>query len=290
VTPGRLRDTLVSRVVEPALAALPYVSEATGRFYFGKAREYRTAGILATSKPEVTASQRLDVIDLPSLSDRDIRSLIVNALLAEEWSRARAAWMQALEAPTGEDTRVPTFIVLEEAHNLVPAEAPSQREHTLREQFRTIAAEGRKYGLFLILVTQRPDKIDPLVVSECENKALLRLDSEAVLDVTRRVLGLEAIAPRTLDRCLDFGIGRALLIGRWAPEGQVLYAAARRTVEGGRNLRPEHWATPHQPIRAAPKRAAPKRAAPKRAALKVAALKVAPKRAAPRTSTPKPSR
>ena len=102
VTPGRLRDTLVSRVVEPALAALPYVSEATGRFYFGKAREYRTAGILATSKPEVTASQRLDVIDLPSLSDRDIRSLIVNALLAEEWSRARAAWMQALEAPTGD--------------------------------------------------------------------------------------------------------------------------------------------------------------------------------------------
>jgi hypothetical protein len=33
-------------------------------------------------------------------------------------------------------------------------------------------AEGRKYGRFLILVSQRPDKLGPLVLSECETKLL----------------------------------------------------------------------------------------------------------------------
>ena len=44
----------------------------------------------------------------------------------------------------------------------MPSEPRSRYEAIVREQFRTIAAEGRKYGLFLILVSQRVDKVDPL--------------------------------------------------------------------------------------------------------------------------------
>ena len=237
---------LIDDLITHAAVALPYISEEVGRFYFAKAREYQAARILEDQRSSLRSPEaRLEILDLPSLPDMSVRFLVISAMLANEWERARRAWAEALERPAGDDTRVPTFIILDEAHNLAPAEPQGRREEALRDQFRTIAAEGRKYGLFLILVSQRPDKLDPLILSECENKALMRLDSEAVLDLTRRLLGLEHVPTRLLERCLDFGISRALLIGRWAPEGpRVLYSAARRTTEGGRNLRSEYWAVP----------------------------------------------
>jgi DNA helicase HerA-like ATPase len=135
--------------------------------------------------------------------------------------------------------------VVDEAHNLIPAEPRNHAERGLREQFRRIAAEGRKFGLFLILVSQRPDKLDPLIVSECENRALMRLGSAAVLTKTKDVLGLGDVPERTLERCLEFDIGRALLAGAWVRDEPVfLYSAARRTLEGGRNLDDEFWARP----------------------------------------------
>jgi ATPase family associated with various cellular activities (AAA) len=170
--------------------------------------------------------------------------------LATEWTRTRRRWEAALAHPEEKDPRVPTFIVVDEAHNLIPDEPRSHNERRLREQFRTIAAEGRKFGLFLILVSQRPDKLDSLVLSECTNRAVMKVGSEAVLKKTSDALGLADIAPKTLERCLEFDVGRALITGPWATEGPTfLYGAARRTREGGRNLQTEYWAKP-EPIEA----------------------------------------
>jgi hypothetical protein len=56
-----------------------------------------------------------------------------------------------------------------------------------------IAAEGRKYGLLLILGSQRPDKLDHLILSECANKAIMRLDSRTIVQLVReknnRIIG-----------------------------------------------------------------------------------------------------
>jgi DNA helicase HerA-like ATPase len=86
--------------------------------------------------------------------------LVLNSVLATIWEEARDEWGEAVE--TGEDERVPTFVVVDEAHNLIPSQPRGLGAEALREQFRAIAAEGRKYGLFLIVCTQRPDKIDSL--------------------------------------------------------------------------------------------------------------------------------
>jgi DNA helicase HerA-like ATPase len=43
------------------------------------------------------------------------------------------------------NTRVPIFVVLDEAHNFVPTELRNRAEKALKDQFCTIAAEGRKY-------------------------------------------------------------------------------------------------------------------------------------------------
>lgn len=225
-----------------------YVSEVVEHFYFSKAREYENAGILQTGiqrKQSAQRSYRLEVIDLPSLKKKSTIMLAINAVLDREWGQARRAWNRALEMEAKEDDRVPTFVIVDEAHNLMPAEPLGKAEAALSEQFRKIVAEGRKYGLYLILVSQRPDKLDPLILSECENKAIMRLSSGSVLKLTKRMLGLDNVQPKTLEKCLDFGPGRVMLVGRWASEGaQMLYSGARRTVEGGRNLREAYWAVP----------------------------------------------
>lgn len=243
---------LVERFIERSVSITKYVSPEIERFYFGKAREYQAAGILKTQAETPSWSpadtERLMVVDLPSLREKNTRLLAINSVLTSVWDTARNEWEGALKKQAKDDTRVPTFIVVDEAHNLIPADTRGNKaEAILREQFRTIVAEGRKYGLFLVLVSQRPDKLDPLVLSECENRAVMKLGSASVLDITRRMLGLDDIAPKMLEKSLDFEIGRALLVGRWMPDGpQIIYCGARRTMEGGRNLRSAHWAIPDQ--------------------------------------------
>ncbi len=238
---------VIGRWLKRVKTALLYVDEDAARFYFGKAREYETSGILAQEPQTYTFDKaRIVVADLPSLDEHNARLLAVNAMLRNEWERAKAAWNEALRKDPHEDNRVPTFIVLDEAHHFIPADPRGKAEFALREQFRTIAAEGRKYGLFLILASQRPDKLDSLVLSECENKALMKLDSDSVLRLTQRNLGLESIPQRMLEKCLEFANSRALITGKWTTDQpQLLYCAARRTVEGGRNLQPDFWANPY---------------------------------------------
>jgi hypothetical protein len=73
----------------------------------------------------------------------------------------------------------------------------------------------------------------------------MKIGSASVLDITRQMLGLDDLSPRFLEKSLEFETGRVMLIGRWSPDGpQIIYSAARRTVEGGRNLRPEQWSRP----------------------------------------------
>jgi hypothetical protein len=240
-------ENQVKSFIESALTLAEYVSPDVERYYFGKAREYQAAGILRTTSEGFTLASpvRLDVVDLPSLPDVNTRLLAINAVLNTVWDSVRLRWDRALSKPAAQDSRAPTFIVVDEAHNLIPNNPRGKSESALREQFRTIVAEGRKYGLFLLLVSQRPDKLDPLVVSECENKAIMRIGSGAVLNITKQMLGLDDLSPKLLEKCLEFETGRALLIGPWAPDGyQIMYSAARRTVEGGRNLRDEIWAQP----------------------------------------------
>lgn len=259
-TSATYRDMLRSRIktyFERILQAPKYVSELVQHFYFSKAREYQLAGILEdrTTYREFMppVENRLEVVDLPSLKNKATTLLAINAILSSEWERARREWNRALQKPEKEDDRSPTFIVVDEAHNLIPDETRGKAEESLREQFRTLVAEGRKYGLFLILVSQRPDKLDPLVVSECENKALMKLSSASVLKTTNQMLGLDDVHPKLLNKTLDFETSRVLLTGRWAPDNpQLLYCAARRTVEGGRSLRDEHWAKAYEATPVAP--------------------------------------
>jgi hypothetical protein len=237
----------IPQAQERCVAALPYITEEVATYYFGIADQYRPSGVVSMkSRPWATTTRaRLTVLDLP-LIDPNVRLLAVDALVGAEWKSARDGWQRAMRKKPGElDTRVPVFIVVDEAHNMIPSQPQlAGDQDALRERFRTVAAEGRKYGLFLILVSQRPDKLDPFILSECANRAVMRLGSQSVWEMTKQVLGLEDLPPKTLASVLEFELGRALIAGPWSGnEPQLLYSAPRRTIEGGKNLWTEHWAT-----------------------------------------------
>lgn len=244
VSPDSVRQATEQRLAD-ALTAARSINETARSFYFGKLGVCRASGVIdcdiflprrAEQKPPC-----IDVIDLPSIDD-STRLLAVNAVLRTEWEAARRSWELALQGPPEEDDRVPLFVVVDEAHNLAPREHRNLAEAAIRDQFRTFVAEGRKYGVYIVLISQRPDKVDPIVLAECENRAVMKLSTEATLTLTRSTLGLEDVPHELLSACLKFPIGRALMVGPWSAQGpRVFYAAARRTVEGGRNLRKEYW-------------------------------------------------
>lgn len=72
----------------------------------------------------------------------------------------------------------PVVLVCEEAHRYVPDRGEAQYE-AAQEAIRRIAKEGRKYGLGLLLVSQRPSEVEPTVLSQCNSWIVHRITNEA---------------------------------------------------------------------------------------------------------------
>ena len=224
-----------------------YVSETSERAYFGAIRRLIAQGMIGLQNGMANmtdANVRLRIIDLPSIPTHADQLLASHALLNAEWRRAKQEWADAIAA-NGVDKRVPTLLVLDEAHNLAPRDPLSPSAKNMLDQVRTIVAEGRKFGLFAVLVSQRPDKLDPIVLSECENVALMRLSNAETLENARDLLNLKIDGHVTQD-LLTLGKGQVHIFGKWSsdPRGEAFLCAARRTFQGGANLRPEYWAVP----------------------------------------------
>ncbi|HEY4076109.1 MAG TPA: DUF87 domain-containing protein [Rhizomicrobium sp.] len=78
---------------------------------------------------------------------------------------------------------LPMLLVCEEAHRYAPV--TDVKFAPTRQALSRIAKEGRKYGLSLALVTQRPSELDPTILSQCGTAVVLRLSSERDQEVIR---------------------------------------------------------------------------------------------------------
>ncbi len=247
----KIANHRIENIINSISRAPNYISETAEHFYFSKIRELEATDLIDTSVSidyeDSKTKKRVQIIDLPSLNSKYTKLLALNAILTKEWEIARMNWFNSLSNDPNQDNRVPTFIVVDEAHNIIPHETNSSSERAIREQFRTIVSEGRKYGLFLILVSQRPDKLDNMVLSECENKAIMKLSTTNVLIDSKQILNLDDVPEKLLSKTLDFRPGRVLIAGSWvSDEPNIFYSASRRTIEGGRNLRSDFWAKPFE--------------------------------------------
>jgi len=72
----------------------------------------------------------------------------------------------------------PVLLVCEEAHRYVPNRGEAQYE-AAQDAIRRLAKEGRKYGIGLILVSQRPSEVEATVLSQCNSWIVLRITNDS---------------------------------------------------------------------------------------------------------------
>ena len=72
---------------------------------------------------------------------------------------------------------IPILLVCEEAHRYIPAD-PSLGFHATRKSISRIAKEGRKYGVSLGIISQRPSELEPSTLSQCSTVFSMRLSNE----------------------------------------------------------------------------------------------------------------
>lgn len=105
---------------------------------------------------------------------------------------------------------IPLLLVYEEAHKYVPNNNLAKYRAS-KESIERIAKEGRKYGVSLLLASQRPSEISETIFSQCNNFLALRLTNPADQNYVKRLL------PDTLGSIVDkmpsLKAGECLLIG-----------------------------------------------------------------------------
>jgi DNA helicase HerA-like ATPase len=110
--------------------------------------------------------------------------------------------------------KFPLLFVCEEAHRFVPADRTAGFGPTRRALLR-IAKEGRKYGVYLGLVTQRPAELDPTVLSQCNTLFAMRLANERDQALLRSAVSDEIA--NLIDFVPSLGVREAVAFGEGLP-------------------------------------------------------------------------
>jgi DNA helicase HerA-like ATPase len=165
------------------------------------------------------------VVDLGSLASAEEQRLVAQAILSRLW--------------TLRQTRQPCLVVIDEAHNICAADPRDPVGALSTNRTVQIAAEGRKYGLYLLVSTQRPHKVHEGVVSQCDNVVLMRMNAQA--DIADLAALFSYVPPGLVAGLSSFRMGQALVGGKIFPRSGYVRMGARLSEEGGADI-PTHWA------------------------------------------------
>lgn len=118
----------------------------------------------------------------------------------------------SLQQWTSKENRHPIALFCDEAHLYVPESTSSlSNVHAAQKSFERIAKEGRKYGVGLVIISQRPSEVNKTILSQCNNFVAMRLANAEDQNVIKKLLpdnlgSITEILP-ILDR------GEALVVG-----------------------------------------------------------------------------
>lgn len=140
----------------------------------------------------------IDFSEVPS----DILPLIVSLLARVVFSVQQ--WIE-------KDKLNPIAIFCDEAHLYIPANAQQGVEVSSLQSFERIAKEGRKYGVGLVVITQRPSEVNRTVLSQSSNYIAMRLTNADDQNVIKKLLPDSIGNFAELLPILD--IGEAIVVG-----------------------------------------------------------------------------
>ncbi|MBI2078250.1 MAG: DUF87 domain-containing protein [Euryarchaeota archaeon] len=149
--------------------------------------------------------------------------------------------------------KIPPFMfVVEECHNYCPQQGSAISGPVLR----TIASEGRKFGMGLLVVSQRPAKVDKNVLSQCNTQIIMKVTNPN--DLKAITASVEGLTTDTADEIQRLDIGVAMVASPGLAQPILVEVRTRQTRHGGRsvdvlqNEEPEEEAEPEPEVRTLP--------------------------------------
>ena len=144
---------------------------------------------------------KANVVNISELADDSIADAVISHYLR------RVLQARKDQKIKGGGLEYPVFIIIEEAHVFL-----SNKEKTLTKEWAgRIAREGRKFGVGLVIVSQRPKGIDENILSQMTNKIILRIvepsDQKYVLDAS------DNLTEDLVNSLASLDVGEALIIG-----------------------------------------------------------------------------
>lgn len=180
------------------------------QFLFGPAAD--TATLEGTLKSLIGYGEKQSNVTIIDLSGVPFEVLSITVSLISRIFFEYGYHYKVMRTQTNEtiNTDAPLLLVYEEAHKYVP-NSDLARFRASKLSIERIAKEGRKYGVTLLLSSQRPSEISETIFSQCSNFLAMRLTNPSDQNYVSRLL------PDTLGNLCDklptLGAGEALLIG-----------------------------------------------------------------------------
>ena len=164
--------------------------------------KFNETPIFEKSTKSLVSMGQITVISLSGLPKR-VQQVVVSRLCRKLYN-AGVSWRRNLDRP---QLPCPTFMILEEAHNFIPALDKVKSSKPIER----IAAEGRKFGIGLCIVSQRPNKIDQNVLSQCNSQIILKIVNPR--DQSHIENSAEAISTDLMNDLPSLNIGEAVILG-----------------------------------------------------------------------------
>lgn len=154
---------------------------------------------------------KVNVLSLIELTDRqaDIAVRFYLEELLDDRKRATRAKKGEIEGKAPVRFPAPVLVVIEEAHVFIPKDEKTDTKYLAAK----VAREGRKFGLGLAIVSQRPRSIDANVLSQMGSLAVMKMvqqDDQAQVSVAS-----EAFSKEIVEQLPSLNPGDAILVGQW---------------------------------------------------------------------------
>ncbi|GIW02757.1 ATP-binding protein [Roseiflexus sp.] len=160
----------------------------------------RSTEPLPTDRKELVRYGGISIISLAGYTS-DFQATIYS-LIANDLFQARVQ----------DELKLPVLLVLEEAHTFVPGRASTSAEERSIAITKQIAQEGRKFGIGLVMISQRPSRLDETTLSQCNSYIIMRLVNPADQNFVRRVI--ESLGEDDARLLPDLDVGEALISGQ----------------------------------------------------------------------------
>ena len=250
-----LSDRRFEFLFGPTGAALPAPAHALAAFLrdtlgIGHAAEVKLSVEESVPKCELPFYDRqrdgaapvdIVVFDLSLLASEVLEN--VTALLG----RLILEFLQRLGEHGGDETRgsLPVVLVLEEAQNYIRQPRFAEEESIARDVFERIAREGRKFGLSLVVASQRPSELSKTVLSQCNSFIVHRMQNPEDLRYFREIV--PATYGPMLDQIPALAPQTALVLGECVPAPTLVKMREAQPVPDSRDPKfYRYWVTDDQ--------------------------------------------